>query len=426
MPALDPAPAALRSWVGPKQFQFGFLPVGVVPDVWSCVTFFNAFFQHANDGAAPLEVRCVADSPLLQCLVLRRPDCAAQLLCALHTLHTPSLDASLEFLLHSALNHGSAALLAEALHQLAALPVFPFVLIDCLRKQERATWRRVLHSPADILFLFRRFLQAGFTRFAMAVISVLQGVDCSASEFALPPPPHDQLYVWCDPEAVRKHTWPEFHFLLEVCPQVWSKQGGGERSWGVSEGEMGEGVSEGVNETPQTVTEIVNETPQTVSESVCEMSQGVSEGVSETPHTMPTEETEEECVTHKAGLELLLMMLMRKEFDSLSDVYRFVLMEENRHAELHHSVPPQFQVDVILTQCALALLQRGHLAALLALTRAIPFQWAKQTQTHVTNFGEAVNAILNRTDLPLPPLEVFAESDLFQEMVPRCGRLREE
>lgn len=189
---------------------------------------------------------------------------------------------------------------------------------------------------------------------------------------------------------------------------------------------MGEGVSEGVNETPQTVTEIVNETPQTVSESVCEMSQGVSEGVSETPHTMPTEETEEECVTHKAGLELLLMMLMRKEFDSLSDVYRFVLMEENRHAELHHSVPPQFQVDVILTQCALALLQRGHLAALLALTRAIPFQWAKQTQTHVTNFGEAVNAILNRTDLPLPPLEVFAESDLFQEMVPRCGRLREE
>ena len=54
MPALDPAPAALRSWVGPKQFQFGFLPVGVVPDVWSCVTFFNAFFQHANDGAAPL------------------------------------------------------------------------------------------------------------------------------------------------------------------------------------------------------------------------------------------------------------------------------------------------------------------------------------------------------------------------------------
>lgn len=178
---------------------------------------------------------------------------------------------------------------------------------------------------------------------------------------------------------------------------------------------MGEGVSEGVNETPQTV-----------SESVYEMSQGVSEGVSETPHTMPTEETEEECVTHKAGLELLLMMLMRKEFDSLSDVYRFVLMEENRHAELHHSVPPQFQVDVILTQCALALLQRGHLAALLALTRAIPFQWAKQTQTHVTNFGEAVNAILNRTDLPLPPLEVFAESDLFQEMVPRCGQLREE
>ena len=251
----------------------------------------------------------------------------------------------------------------------------------------------MLHSPADILFLFRRFLQGGFTRFAMAVISVLQGVDCSASEFALPPPPHDQLYVWCDPEAVRKHTWPEFHFLLEVCPQVWSKQGGGERSWGVSEGEMGEGVSESVGETP---------------------------------HTMPTEETEEECVTHKAGLELLLMMLMRKEFDSLSDVYRFVLMEENRHAELHHSVPPQFQVDVILTQCALALLQRGHLAALLALTRAIPFQWAKQTQTHVTNFGEAVNAILNRTDLPLPPLEVFAESDLFQEMVPRCGRLREE
>lgn len=262
----------------------------------------------------------------------------------------------------------------------------------------------------------------------MAVISVLQGVDCSASEFALPPPPHDQLYVWCDPEAVRKHTWPEFHFLLEVCPQVWSKQGVCETGEGVSEGvnETPQIVSEIVNETPQTVTEIVNETPQTVSESVCEMSQGVSEGVSETPHTMPTEETEEECVTHKAGLELLLMMLMRKEFDSLSDVYRFVLMEENRHAELHHCVPPQFQVDVILTQCALALLQRGHLAALLALTRAIPFQWAKQTQMHVTNFGEVVNAILNRTDLPLPPLEVFAESDLFQEMVPRCGQLREE
>lgn len=395
--------------MGPKQFQFGFLPVGVVPDVWSCVTFFNAFFQHANDGAAPLEVRCVADSPLLQCLVLHRPDCAAQLLRALHTLHTPSLDASLEFLLHSALNHGSPALLAEALRQLAALPLFPFVLIDCLRKQERATWRRVLHSPADILFLFRRFLQGGFTRFAMAVISVLQGVDCSASEFALPPPPHDQLYIWCDPEAVRKHTWPEFHFLLEVCPQVWSKQSMGEVSQGVSEGEMSQGVSEG-------------ETPQTGSESVSEVSRGVSESVSETPQIVSTEE----CVAHKAGLELLLTMLMRKEFDGLSDVYRFVLMEENRHAELHHSVPPQFQVDVILTQCALALLQRGHLSALLALTHAIPFQWAEQTQTHVTNFGEAVNAILNRTDLPLPPLEVFAESDLFQEMVPRCGRLSEE
>lgn len=56
--------------------------------------------------------------------------------------------------------------------------------------------------------------------------------------------------------------------------------------------------------------------PRQCQRSVCEMSQGVSEGVSETPHTMPTEETEEECVTHKAGLELLLMMLMRKEFDS--------------------------------------------------------------------------------------------------------------
>ena len=143
----------------------------------------------------------------------------------------------------------------------------------------------------------------------------------------------------------------------------------------------------------------------------------MNEGTSKDASTEGTE-----CVAHKAGLELLLVMLMRKEFDSLGDVYRFVLMEENRHAELNHPVPQQFQVDVILTQCALALLQKGHLTSLLALTKGIPFQWAGRTGARVTDFGEAVNLILNRTDLPLPPLEVFSESDLFREMIPRCGR----
>ena len=378
-------PALQRSWIGPKQFQFAFLPIGVIPDVWSCITFFNTFFQHANDGAAPLEVRCIADSPLLQCLLLHRGDCAAQLLHALYKLHTPALISALEFSFHSALNHGSPALLQDTLHQLASLPLFPFVLIDCLRKQERSTWQKVLHNPADVLFLFRRFLNAGYTRFAMAVISVLQGVDCSASEFALPPPPYDQLYIWCDQEAVQNHTWPEFHFLLDVCSQVWSEQ------------DVSEAGEEGtVNE---------SDAPQNIKEAT------------------QTEKgrIEEECVAHKAGLELLLVMLMRKEYDSLSDVYRFVLMEENRHAELNHFIPQQFQVDVVLTQCALALLQKGHLTAMLALTKAIHFQWVERIMTPVANFGEAVNVILNRTDLPLPPFEVFSEFELFQEMIPRCG-----
>ena len=204
----------------------------------------------------------------------------------------------------------------------------------------RSTWKKALHNPLDILFIFRACLNHGAIAFATATISVLQGVDCSASEFALPHPsspsselhssspsselysppsselhhspsndlhptplPSD-LYLWCDEQCIREHIRPDYAFLLDLFPFVWKRV----------------------------------------------------EGV------------EGECVAHKAGIELLLMSVMRSDFSSVSDVYRFVLMEEKRHAEMDHPLPHLFHVDVILTTCALSLLNRGLLTPFLSLT----------------------------------------------------------
>lgn len=399
----------LQSWIGPKQYQFAFVPFGVFPDAWCCLSFYNTFFHHANDGEAPLEVTSILSSPLLSCLAHHQPDEASRLLRYVYALHMPSLSHSLEFMVHSALNHGSPSLLHETLLLLSSLPLFPAILVDCLRKEERSTWKKALHNPLDILFIFRACLNHGAIAFATATISVLQGVDCSASEFALPHPsspsselhssspsselnsspssklnssssselnsspsselhpspsndlhptplPSD-LYLWCDEQCIREHIRPDYAFLLDLFPFVWKRV----------------------------------------------------EGV------------EGECVAHKAGIELLLMSVMRSDFSSVSDVYRFVLMEENRHAEMDHPLPHLFHVDVILTTCALSLLNRGLLSPFLSLTKAIPFTWTTlPSPISVTNFAGSLERMKNASALPLPPQDIFEETDLFQEMVARC------
>lgn len=353
--------APFRKWIGPHRLQQRAIPLGLHCPTLSLVAVGNGVLRH-QQSSLRLEVSCLAHAPLQELLARGFPSLAASALRRLEAAATPDLAASLEFLLHASLNHSNTQHLALTMKLLASSPLFPPVLVNCLRKQERTTWPRALHDPLDVLFLFRQFLYRGNPDFAAGVVSVLQGVSCVGSEVCLPFPAgtkaNEFLYTWCDAEGVLRVACPEFAFLLDPFRFLFSEIG-------------------------------------------------------------PIPATE--CLAHKAGLELLFVRILQGRFAGLSDVYRFVVMEENRHAELEETVGGKWRLGALLTGVAEEMLARGLLRAATQLQRAIGWQWLRETATEkpVGDFAAAARAMAR--EWREPPVEMFEDAGRFQEEFGKCG-----
>lgn len=311
-----------------------------------------------------MESQCLAHSLLHELLSINQVHEASLLLNSLLANHTPSISISLEFFIHSSLNHSSSQHLTQALSLLSSTSLFPRLIINCLRKQERTIWSRIIHNALDILFLFRTTLYGGDLSLASACINVLQGVLCSASEVSLTAsiPLSEALYKWCDWEAVKSasQTWAQC--LLDSLKYIF---------------------------------EFDNQSSMDV------------------------------CVAHKAGIELIVVLLVRGTVRGLSDVYRFVVMEENRHSELNQLIPPIFQIDVVLTSVAVHLLQQGYLKPVIELQREIGWKWSPYSSgCTVTNYYDSVTRLTIVSDIQLLPVDVFSDQSLFQELISRCGFYR--
>lgn len=361
-PALDRSPPVYRAWIGPRQHPFRALPLGLQPSAWAAVALSNTFFLHRNRGELLLDVACVASAPVLA-LVERFSWQVPAFLRALLAAKPPALSQALEFCVHAALNHGSASCLHATLAALSALSFFPQILIRCLRKQERTTWPRALHSANDLVFVFRTFLAAGDLDFATVVISVLQGIACPASETSIPADNDALLYSWCNYLAVTRQTPSHLRFLLPSFAFVWNAEG--------------------------------------------------SHGF--------------ECVAHKAGVELLLLRVLRGEVFALGDVYRFVLMEEQRHFEDHHPIASRFAIDSILTHLCCLLLSRGYIQLFADIQYAVGDVWKPAEKEFlrcpVSNFDEVLRSCFDHVDLEMPAVNVVAPSANVAEQIERCSDL---
>lgn len=353
--------APFRRWIGPRQLLQRGLPLGLRAASLALVALANPALR--RQGPAPaLEASSLAHALLQELLARGFLPLAQTSLQLLQNDETPDLAASLEFLLHSSLNHGSPDHLQKTMKLLSTSPLFPAVLVNCLRKQERTTWPRALHDPLDILLLFRKFLSRGNPDFAAGIVSVLQGVSCAGSEVCLPFPAgtasRDFLYTWCDPAGVSRVALPELAFLLEPFRYLFAEIG-----------------------------------------------------------PIPASE----CLAHKAGLELLFVRILQGRFAGLSDVYRFVVMEENRHAELGETVVGRWRLEALLTGVAEEMLTRGLLGAATRLQRAIGWQWLREPSLErpVGDFAAAARAMAG--EWRLPPTSMFEDSGRFQEEFGKCG-----
>lgn len=94
-------------------------------------------------------------------------------------LYLPGFPASLEFLLHYALNCGDSTFLSATLQLLSQLPFFSHILVRCLRKQERSMWPFAVQNAEDIQSLYLEFLFNNDMEYAVTTISILQGLLCS-------------------------------------------------------------------------------------------------------------------------------------------------------------------------------------------------------------------------------------------------------
>ena len=363
-PAFDRSPPVYRAWIGPKQHAFRALPLGVHPAAWAAVALRNTFFLHRNRGELLIDVACVASAPFLA-LIERFSWQVPAFLRALLAAKPPALSQALEFCVHAALNHGSASCLHATLAALSALSFFPQILMRCLRKQERTTWPRALHSANDLVFVFRTFLAAGDLDFATVVISVLQGIACPASETSIPTDNDALLYSWCNYLAVTRQTPSHLRFLLPSFAFLWNAEG--------------------------------------------------SHGF--------------ECVAHKAGVELLLLRVLRGEIFALGDVYRFVLMEEHRHFEDHHPIASRFAIDSILTHLCCLLLSRGYIQLFADIQYAVGDVWKPAEneflRCSVSNFDEVLRSCFDHVDLEMPVVNAVAPSTNTAEQIERCSDLGE-
>lgn len=348
----------MKGWIGPKQYQFASIPVGFHLSSWSTISVYNSFYRHSNEGELRLDTQCILNSPLLQLIQSSHTIEASMLLDFFYHKHIPALLPALEFMIHSALNHSTPEVLHSTLTFLSAYSIFPQVLIGCLRKQERSTWPYALHNPLDILYLFRIFLNAGQVQFATAIISVLQGIDCVASETFIPHSIHPELSLWCDGKAILDQTHPSLRFLMEIFGWLWE----------------------------------------------------------------PTDCTEE-CIAHKAGIELLMVLLLRRQTHGLSDIYRFVLMEENRHEELGHPIPGSFSVDTLLSTFVYSLLEKGMLEFVIEVHYELGFEVKKIPELksyYVMDYGEVIQRLMHSMNLALPSQECFEDQELMKELINRC------
>ena len=347
-----------HSWIGPKQLLFKYIPIGFIPSTLSTLSFTNCVYTHQS--SLLLESSCLAHSLLHELLLTNHSVEASSLLHSLITHRTPSLSPSLEFFLHSSLNHSSSLHLQQTLSLLSSSSLFPRILIDCLRKQERTIWTRIIHNPLDILFLFRTTLYGGDLELASACISVLQGVACSGSEVAIPLslPSKDIAYRWCDWDSVRSVCQSEYLSFLNSIQFVFK----------------------------------------------------------------PIDNTSlDVCIAHKAGIELIVILILRGMISGLSDVYRFLVMEENRHSELQEFIPSNYQIDGILTSLSLCLLQQGYLNQVIKLQREIGWTWTSiPSYCPVTNYYESLTHLLIVSNLQLLPIDVFSDQSLFHDMTQKC------
>ena len=127
-----PSPSVYRSWIGPRQYQLKFIPIGFLPSSISVISFTNGIFSHQH--SLQLETQCLAHSLLHELISIDRNSEASLLLHSLITHHIPSLSPSLEFFIHSSLNHGSSEHLHHSLSLLSSSSVFvnrngPFGLV---------------------------------------------------------------------------------------------------------------------------------------------------------------------------------------------------------------------------------------------------------------------------------------------------------
>ena len=213
------------------------------------------------------------------------------------------------------------------------------------------------------MFLFRTTLYGGDLELASACISVLQGVVCSGSEVAIRPslPFSETSYKWCDLNAVKSVCQPWLRSFLDSILFIFQHN---------------------------------DDTPLDV------------------------------CLAHKAGIELMLLLVVRGIITGLSDVYRFLVMEENRHSELQEIIPSCYQIDVILTSLAIHLLQQGYLKHVLELQREIGWTWSSTPSgCPVSNYYDSLTRLTIVSNLQLLPVDVFSDQSLFQEMIRRCSIL---
>lgn len=197
-----------------------------------------------------------------------------------HSHGIPSLLASLEYLLHCALNSNDHFFLTSTLQLLAHLPQFIHLLICCLRKQERSTWPFAIHKPSDILHLFNGFLLRNDLEYATTTIAILQGLLCSLYRN----PEQNQEQKEEDPAnhdrspSSRRPALPDLNDAEEMAEL--------------------RGLFQKINP------HISNAFPF----------------LFETPHSSY-------CIAHRSGLHLLFVCLTLRMYDTLADVYRFLLME---------------------------------------------------------------------------------------------------
>ena len=271
-------------------------------------------------------------------------------------------------MIHSALNYASPSTLSSTLIFLSQYPIFPQLFVNCLRKQEKTTWPKAIHNPNDILYLFRLFLNRGNIEFATSIISILQGVDCVTSETFLHQPSTipNKLYHWCDIKTIYKQAHPTRIYLVDVIRWLWDGSKDGKR------GEL---------------------------------------------------QDDHECVAHKASVELLMMIVLRNQTMNISDIYRFIVMEENRHEELQCPIPSAFKIDRLLSILFYTALDKGDFAFAMKLHYEVEFSilpLPELPSTTVVNFAEKIIHIVKNLQLPLFSIECLEEAERMRKAIREC------